>query len=96
MEQFSDFAEGPGPLDGDKIRIDDVLNKELVVTGYKTKQSKYPKSGQICLMLQVVMDDKKHVLFTGSVVLLEQMEKYHNHLPFIATIRKIDRYYTFT
>ena len=49
-----------------------------------------------CLTLQVVLDDKKYVLFTGSVVLLEQMEKYQDHLPFIATIQKIDRYYTLT
>jgi len=96
MERFHEFAEESGPLSGDKIRIDDVLNKELVITGYKIKESKYPKSGPKCLMLQVILDDRKHVLFTGSVVLLEQIEKYQNHLPFLATIRKIDRYYTLT
>ena len=76
--------------------VDDILNKELIITGYKIKESKYPKSGPKCLTLQVVLDDKKYVLFTGSVVLLEQMEKYQDHLPFIATIQKIDRYYTLT
>jgi len=96
MERFHEFAEESGPLDGDKIRIDDVLNKELIVAGYRIKESKYPKSGSKCLMLQVILDDRKHVLFTGSVVLLEQMEKYQDHLPFIATIQKIDRYYTLT
>ncbi len=96
MERFHEFAEESGPLDGDKIRIDDILNKELIITGYKIKESKYPKSGPKCLTLQVVLDDKKYVLFTGSVVLLEQMEKYQDHLPFIATIQKIDRYYTLT
>lgn len=96
MERFHDFAEESGPLDGNKIRIDDILNKELIITGYKIKESKYPKSGPKCLTLQVVLDDKKYVLFTGSVVLLEQMEKYQDHLPFIATIQKIDRYYTLT
>lgn len=96
MERFSEFAEESGPLDGNKIRIDDILNKELIITGYKIKESKYPKSGPKCLTLQVVLDDKKYVLFTGSVVLLEQMEKYQDHLPFIATIQKIDRYYTLT
>jgi hypothetical protein len=96
MKRFSEFAEESGPLDGNKIRIDDILNKELIITGYKIKESKYPKSGPKCLTLQVVLDDKKYVLFTGSVVLLEQMEKYQDHLPFIATIQKIDRYYTLT
>lgn len=96
MKRFSEFAEESGPLDGNKIRIDDILNKELIITEYKIKESKYPKSGPKCLTLQVVLDDKKYVLFTGSVVLLEQMEKYQDHLPFIATIQKIDRYYTLT
>jgi hypothetical protein len=96
VERFHEFAEESGPLDGDKIRIDDVLNKELIVTGYRIKESKYPKSSSKCLMLQVILDDKKFVLFTGSVVLSEQMEKYQAHLPFLATIRKIDRYYTLT
>ncbi len=96
MKRFSEFAEESGSLDGDKIRIDDVLNKELIITGYRIKESKYPKSGPKCLTLQIVLDDKKHILFTGSTVLLEQMEKYQDNLPFIATIRKIDRYYTFT
>jgi len=34
------------------------------------------------------------VLFTGSDVLIEQMEKYGDQIPFAATIKKIDRYYT--
>jgi hypothetical protein len=43
MQRFSDFAEDPEILDGNKIRIDDVLNRELVVTGYSVKDSKYSK-----------------------------------------------------
>ncbi|NCA74470.1 MAG: hypothetical protein EOM93_06485 [Gammaproteobacteria bacterium] len=96
MERFSDFAESSEPLDGDKIKLDDVLNREIVVLGYRVKESKYPKSGDKCLTLQISMDEKRCVVFTGSGVLLEQVEKYQEKIPFIATIKKIDRYYTFT
>lgn len=95
MQRFSDFAEAPKILDGNKIRIDDVLNRELVVTGYSVKDSKYSKnkSGKY-LTLQVRIDNEKRVIFTGSDVLIEQMEQYGDKMPFLATIKKIDRYYT--
>jgi hypothetical protein len=35
-----------------------------------------------------------HVVFTGSSVLVEQMEKYGEKVPFIAVIKRVDRYYT--
>jgi len=39
---------------------------------------------------------EKRVFFTGSDILIEQMEKYGSEIPFLTTIKKIDRYYTFT
>lgn len=96
-EKFSDFAQERLPLDGDKIRLDEVINRELLITGYSIKRSKYDKnnSGK-CLTLQIELDQDRRVVFTGSDVLIEQMEKYGDHVPFLATIKKIDRYYTLT
>ena len=42
-KRFSDFAEEDGPLEGDKIRIDSILNQEILITGHKVKKSKYKK-----------------------------------------------------
>jgi hypothetical protein len=36
------------------------------------------------------------VLFTGSDVLIEQMQKYGDQISFAATIKKIDRYFILT
>jgi len=93
--RFSDFATAPNILDGAKTRIDDVLNKELIILGYAVSTSKFGKnkSGK-CLTLQFEIDSERRVLFTGSDVLLEQMEKYGARCPFAATIRKVDRFYT--
>lgn len=95
MKKFADFNTDQAPLDGDKIKLEDVLNLEVVVIGFNLRQSKYGKnaSGK-CLALQIEMNGVRRVLFTGSDVLIGQMERYGSHIPFAAVIRKIDRYYT--
>jgi hypothetical protein len=95
VKRFSDFAKEPAPLDGDKIRIDDIVNKEIIVTGCNIKKSKYSKnaSGKY-LTLQFKIDEATRVTFTGSDVLIGQMERYESEIPFVSTIKKINRYYT--
>ena len=97
MKKFSDFSKEDCPLDGDKLRIDDTLNIELLVIGFRITQSKYEKnkSGK-CLTLQVDLNGTKRVIFTGSDVLISQTEKYATEIPFVTVIKKIDRYYTFS
>ena len=97
MKKFSDFNTDTVPLDGDKIKIDAVINEEIKVVGYNIRKSKYDKnnSGK-CLGLQIEKDEEHRIIFTGSDVLINQIEKYNQHIPFLATIRKIDKYYTFT
>lgn len=99
MKRFSDFAE-QAMLDGDKIRIDNVLNQEICITGYRIKVSKFSKnnSGKYLTMQFYFGGDgnQSHILFTGSDVLISQLERYGEEIPFWATIKKIDRYYTLT
>lgn len=96
-KRFSDFAEEDGPLEGDKVKIDSILNQEILITGYKIKKSKYKKEGiEQCLTVQFQIDEHKKILFTGSNVLIEQIEKYCGEIPFLTMIKKIDKYYTFT
>ncbi|MBC8402499.1 MAG: hypothetical protein H8E14_13500 [Candidatus Marinimicrobia bacterium] len=97
-KRFSDFSEEDLPLDGDKIRIDDILNCEINIVGFRICKSKYDKnkSGK-CLTLQFKNgSEDKRVIFTGSDVLIDQMNKYGEEIPFHATIKKIDKYYTLT
>ena len=96
-KRFSDFAEPANILDGDKIRIDDIINQEVPVTGYRITDSKYEKnkSGK-CLTLQIELNGVHRVIFTGSDVMIEQVEKYKDHIPFLTTIKKVNRFYTLT
>lgn len=95
MKQFSDFATEEPALEGDKIRLDDIINRRIVVIGYRIRNSRFSKnkSGKY-LALQFDLDGKRMVCFTGSDVLIEQLEKYGSEAPFEATIKKINRYYT--
>ncbi len=83
------------PLDGDKVKLDEVVNREILITGHSIKRSRYDKntSGK-CLTIQFEVGGRRQVLFTGSDVLIEQFEKYGDQIPFAATIKKIDRFYT--
>lgn len=96
-KHFSDFAEEDGPLEGDKAKIESILNQEILIIGYKIKKSKYKKAGmEQCLTVQFEIDEHKKIFFTGSNVLIDQLEKYKDNLPFYTKIKKIDRYYTFS
>ena len=92
---FSDFAEESKVFDGDKKKIDEVLNIEILVLDFKTKESKHHRDSQY-ITIQFKIDDVKYILFNGSRVLADQLEKYKDNLPFYTVIKKIDKYYTFT
>lgn len=96
MKRFSDFSNEQ-ILDGDKIKISKVLNQEIAVLDHSIKDSKYSKnkSGKY-LTLQIKHNDEKRVIFTGSDVLIDQIEKYGDKVPFLTTIRKVNRYFSFT
>lgn len=97
IQKFSDFAEEAKPLDGDKIKLDSILNHEVAVTGYRITRSKYGKnSSGKCLTVQVQVDNCPYVFFTGSDVLIDQFEKYGDMIPFLVTFKRIDRFYTMT
>ena len=94
MKKFSDFATGDASITGDKTKLDDILEKEIVVKGFKIADSKY-NDGQV-LTLQFDLEDKEFIIFTGSSVLIKQIEKYQDEIPFTTKVEKINKFYTFT
>jgi hypothetical protein len=93
-KRFGDFAKDHVPLDGAKLKIVDILNKEILVTGFRCKNSKYNASS--CLTIQFMLGEERHVAFTGSQVLLDQCKSYETEIPFLATVKRIDKYFSFT
>ncbi|RLG01150.1 hypothetical protein DRN58_02355 [Thermococci archaeon] len=93
--RFSDFAEETKVFDGDKKKIEDILNQEILVLDFKVKNSK-KRQDSLYATIQFKMNDINHIVFTGSSILISQLEKYKDNLPFYTVLKKIDRYYTFT
>lgn len=94
INKFSEFATEKPQLEGEKLKIDDILNIELIATGFRINNSKFKESKY--LQLQIDLNGKKHIIFTGSEVLIDQITRYEDQLPFSTTIIKIKKYYTFT
>jgi hypothetical protein len=92
---FSDFAEETKVFGGDKKKIEDILNQEILIVDFKVKSSKH-KQGSLYATIQFKIGDTNYIVFTGSGVLIDQLEKYKGSIPFYTTIKKIDRYYTFS
>lgn len=86
------------PFTGEKIEIFNVLNKEIIVMDHKIEDSKYPEKGNgKRLTLQVEVDGKERVIFTGSVILQDLIKKVPAaSFPFTATIIKENKGYKFT
>ena len=102
MNKFSDFADTSiSPvMDGKKITLDEVLNKEIIVLRYKIKKTKFSEAkNPDCLTVQFAYpedENTRFVFFSGSSVLMQQLEKYKEKLPFTAIIKKVGKYFTFS
>jgi hypothetical protein len=107
MNRFSDFAEKASPLmDGRKMSLDDIIEKdgrggkEIIVLGFRIKNSKYDDAkNPRCLTVQFAFPEKENerfIFFSGSSVLMEQLETYKEKLPFTTTVKRVGKYYTFS
>jgi len=102
MNKFSEFADTSiSPvMDGKKLSLDDILDKEILVLRYRIKKSKFTEAkNPDCLTVQFAYPENEavhFVFFSGSSVLMQQLEKYQDKLPFSATIKKVGKYYTFS
>lgn len=99
MQRFSDFdIKGSDGYAGDKIKIEMILNREIIVSKFKTEDSKFSKnkSGK-CLFLQIELSGSQHIVFTGSDNLLNQISQTKpESFPFLTTIIKNNKHYEFT
>lgn len=97
MKRFSDFAKDEIPFNGTKLKIEEILNEEITVLGFEIRTSKFASSNAPrYLKIHCEKDGARHIVFTGSTILCSQAEKYADEVPFVATIKKIDKYYSFT
>lgn len=105
IPKFSDISERKS-IDGDKVKIEDLLNKEIFVTDFQVTASKYKgNGGNYCTKVQFYTADneERRVFFSGSEVIREQIEDMkkrldEKELPFLfkTTLKRLGNYYSFT
>jgi hypothetical protein len=98
MNNFKDFKIQAelSTFIGDKIKIDRLLNAEISVLAFKIEDSKV-KQGTKLLILQLEKSGIKHVLFTGSNILMQMIKQVpEDKFPFKTTIIKESEHLEFT
>jgi hypothetical protein len=99
MKSFKDFGIKSSPQNfvGDKIKIDRILNRQIVVHDYKVEDSKFKKGYDKCLYMQITLEETKYVVFIGSRSLVEMIEQVpKENFPFTATIVRENQRFEFT
>ena len=93
MKKFSDIMPRAEKPDGEHLKIEEVLGKDIIVTGFSSSRSKYHKGD--FAYISFTLEDRKCFVATSSKVLLEQVAACKEEMPFEAKIIQKDEYYTF-
>lgn len=95
IPSFASFSKNKLPMPGRKRRIDDILNKEILIVDFRITESN-KRDNSDCLQLQFIDDGEVCVLFTGSNVLIDQIREIKENIPFKTIIVHVDKYYSFS
>jgi hypothetical protein len=73
-------------LVGDKIKVERILDKQIIVIDFDIIDSKYDGK---CLQMQIEYNEDKRVIFTSAKRLISTMERVDKQsLPFSTIIKK--------
>lgn len=79
---------------GDKIRMNRILNKEIIIKWFNIKPSKFDGDR---LDLQIILEGETRVTWTSSKVLIDTIKKIApDSFPIKTTIVNANGYYEFT
>ena len=98
MHKFSDFAADEEHLEGAKKSFQELVGKQIVIWNARSLQSQFDSDGCVMLQFSFAEDGEKFVTFTGSKVIIEQIEKYKGGVRVKSTIaqRKSGKHFYFT
>ena len=98
MNNFKDFNINPrvSGFVGEKIQVQKLFNLSITVIKFRVEDSRQ-KKGTKLLTLQIEKAGEKRIVFTGSKVLIDQVERVPaEKFPFTTVIRGDNDYYEFT
>lgn len=92
FSSFNDFAKEECQFEGDKKKIEDIINKKILIINYRINKSKFKDSNYTTVQYKI--DEKMCITFTGSEVITKQLDKYKDRIPFYTKIIKKGKYYS--
>lgn len=98
MNTFKQFNIEPKVSNfvGEKISIERLFNLQITVLDYRVEPSKHHKGTEL-LTLQIEKGGEKRIVFCGSKVLIDMIQRVpKNGFPFLTTIVGEKDYYEFT
>jgi hypothetical protein len=98
MHNFKEFNIKPkiNAFVGEKIQVQKLFNLSITVLGFKVEPSKQKKGTEL-LTLQIEKGGEKRIVFTGSIVMIDQIKRVpEDKFPFTTTIKGDNDYYEFT
>jgi uroporphyrinogen-III synthase len=82
---------------GDKIKLNKILNEQIIVHRFKIEPSKFEKGDGKRLVLQIEKNGTKYILFTSSTTLKDMVQQVpSSNFPFETVIKMIDERPQFT
>ena len=97
MKEFKDFGLKPIEKNfiGDKIKMDRILNREIIIHAYRVDKSKVDSG--TCLTMQIEIVNEKRIVFTSGKFLTHSLNQIpKDGFPFKTTIVKQDWQYEFS
>ncbi len=92
LKRISDII-GDQSYQGNLYKIPDVLNQDLIITGYETREG--TNGTYMILKCRKTIDGEEFGVTCGSKVVMKQVQavEAQNAFPFIATFKKQKKYY---
>ena len=94
FRDFADSNEDEDPLDGEKKKIIEILNKEILILNFRIQKSKI-KEGNYAI-IQFKLNGQKHVIFTTATRLMKKLELHKDEIPFHTTVIQEFNYFLFS
>lgn len=76
---------------GEKIGIEELINKKIVFLDFYEMESRFKRFGDTVLMIQIILDGEKRVVFTQSKRIAKTLKIFKDKLPRSGTIVKENR-----
>lgn len=92
MKRFSEISGAEERFPGERISITQLYDQEIVFVDFKEKV--ILKENKIIVQFRYMDKEEDFVFITRSDVVKDKLATYKESLPFIGTLKKVDKYIT--